>query len=153
MKRIDSSDLKDLNLTELELDARLADDGQDQIRQLVRSMDEEPASLAWRSRLNENLLAIVESKRRKRRFAWILSPTLGLGLAGALAFVLMSKAPPAMDTQNIAGGSQLEESLVATHRDALRYSDISGVGLSPEEVVSRRTPSSYELIEVGFDAQ
>ena len=112
---------------------------------------DEPVSMTWRSELNQRVLASIQTKQRKRRLAWIASPTLGLGLAGALAVLMMTNTSPGSDPIKLASSSALEESLVATHKDSVIYGDITGVGLNPEEVVSKRSSAaSYEFSEVDF---
>ena len=141
-----------LNLTEQELDRLLESDAGTQMRDFVRSMPDETVSMAWRSELNQKISAHVRSQEKKRRFAWIVSPALGLGLAGALAFVFIFKSSSVSDNPSVVRDSKLEERLVASFEDNLRNYDMTGVGLSPDEVVSRRTNQGYDIIEVGFDA-
>ena len=142
-----------LNLTEQELDRLLESESGTFVRNAVRSMPDDSVSMAWRSELNEKLSSHIRTQERKRRFAWIVSPALGLGLAGALAFAVLFKSPAISETRPTAKQSKLEESLVASFEDNLRYSDITGVGLSPDEVVHRRTTqATYDIVEVGFDS-
>lgn len=124
-------------MTELELDAKLESAGQRQMRQLVQSMPDEQVSMAWRSALNQRVMANVEAKRKKRRAAWFLSPALGLGLAGALAFVFIARTPTAPPEHS--SQSSIEAKLVATHQDFLRYSEGTGSGLSQDEVVNGKS--------------
>jgi len=128
-------------MTELELDSKLESTGQLQVRQLVQSMPDEPVSMAWRSSLNERVMASIEAKRRKRRAAWFLSPALGLGLAGALAFVVLTKPTVGADPQPKASAS-IEAQLVASHQDTIRYYEGTGIGLSQDEVVNGKSSVS-----------
>lgn len=140
-----------LDMTEKELDSQLASDAQQLIRQAVRGVSDEPVSMIWRSELNQRVLSSIRTKQRKRRFVWIASPTLGLGLAGALAVLMMTNTSPVSDPIRFASSPALEESLVATHKDSVSYGDITGVGLNPDEVVSKRSSTvSYEFGEVDF---
>jgi hypothetical protein len=150
MKRFDTVKMDGLNMTEQELDRRLESEAHLQIRQAVQAMPEDSVSMAWRSQLNEALVQKIEAKQRKRRFTWILSPALGLGMAGALAFVLMTKTPDiSVNSSSFANRPNLEESLIASHRDTVDYTDITGVGLNPDEVVSKRSnAASYDYNEV-----
>ncbi len=151
MERFEADKMSELKMKEQELDRMLESDGGLQIRQAVQSMPEDHVSMAWRSQLNERLSTVVAVKQRKRRFAWILSPALGLGLAGALAVVVMTKTPTHFDVPDVRANTKLEESLVASHRDILQYSDITGVGLNTDEVVSKRSSNaSYSYDEVDF---
>lgn len=147
------TEFDELKLTEQELDRLLESESGIQIRNAVHDMPDEAVSMAWRSDLNEKLGMHISKEQRRRRFAWIVSPALGLGLAGALAFAVFFKTPTITESRQTAQQSKLEESLVASYEDNLRYSDITGVGLSPDEVVNRRTTqATYDIIEVGFDS-
>jgi hypothetical protein len=43
----------------------------------------------------------------------------------------------------------LEQSMVAAHRDSLRLTDVTGVGLNPDEMVASRSASApYDYSEV-----
>jgi hypothetical protein len=151
MKEFDTVNINGTTMTEKELDLRLESETQLQIRQAVRAMPEDTVSMSWRSELNEKLVAGIQAKQKKRRFAWILSPALGLGLAGALAVVMMTKTTSTVVDQPMSHQSALEESLVATHQDALRYTDVTGVGLNPDEVVSKRSATAlYDFDEVAL---
>lgn len=151
MERIRAATVSELKMKEQDLDRMLESDGGLQIRQVVQSMPDEQVSMAWRSQLNERLTTVVVAKQRKRRFTWILSPALGLSLAGALAMIVMTKTPTQMDTAGVGAGTKLEESLVASYQDSLRYSDITGVGLNTDEVVSKRSSQAvYDYNEVDF---
>lgn len=151
MKGFETAKMDELNMTEQELDRILESEGHLQIKQAVQAMPEEHISMAWRSQLNEKLSAVVETKQRKRRFAWILSPALGLGLAGALAIVVMTKTPTPSSSTAFDSTPRLEESLIASHQETLRYSDITGVGLNTDEVVTKRSVTpAYDYNEVDF---
>ena len=70
-------------------DAKLNSAGQMAIRSMIQALPEEPVSMAWRSALNEQLLASAAKQRKKRRLLWFASPAAGLTLVTALAFVVM----------------------------------------------------------------
>ncbi len=150
MKQFDLAKIEELNMTEQELDHLLSSEGSLKIRQAVQAVQEEHVSLAWRSQLNERLVGTIEAKQRKRRFRWILSPALGLGFAGALAVALFIKSPTTPHSASLNTGPQLEESLIASHQDSLRYSDVTGVGLNTDEVVTKRSPSTYDYNQFDF---
>lgn len=141
---------RDRNMKEAELDAKLASEGQELIRNMVKAVPEETVNLAWRSSLNEKLVAAVEAKQRRRRVAWFLSPALGLGLAGALAIVMFTTPS---NTSSKVSHRNLEATLVADHRDNVRYTDVTGVGLSPDEVVDGKSVNAvrteYGEVDLG----
>jgi hypothetical protein len=151
MREFDTVKINGATMTEKELDLKLESEAQLQIRQAVRAMPEDTVSMAWRSELNQRVVAGIQAKQKKRRFAWILSPALGLGVAGALAVVLMTKTPTVVNLPSASKAPALEESLVATHQDALRYTDVTGVGLNPDEIVTKRSaPAVYDFDEVAL---
>ena len=148
MKEIEVVKVNGVEMSEVELDRALNSAPQAAIRDAVGGLREDTVSMAWRSELNQKLVAKVQATQRRRRFTWILSPALGLGIAGALAAVLLINSPTAKEFNQPAYTPQIEESLVATYQDAMRYTDITGVGLNPDEAVSRRSPQvQYDLVD------
>ena len=145
------SEIHEMMLSELELDRKLESEAGRKLRAAVQSLNDDQVSLAWRSGLNNNLMATIAAKQRKRKLAWILSPALGLGLAGALAAVLFTSEPSVTNPYVATAPSHLEESLIASHRDILRYTDVTGVGLNRDEVVNRQSVSvSSEFSDFDF---
>jgi hypothetical protein len=148
MKEIEVVKVNGVEMSEVELDRALASAPQVAIRDAVGGLREDTVSMAWRSVLNEKLVAKVQATQRRRRFTWIVSPALGLGLAGAIAAALLVNSPATKEYRSPAYTPQIEESLVATYQDAMRYTDITGVGLNPDEAVSRRSPQvQYDLVD------
>ncbi|MBN9501201.1 MAG: hypothetical protein BGO01_14300 [Armatimonadetes bacterium 55-13] len=142
MKRFEQDKINglEMRLTEQELDKRLDSAGQQQVRTMLQAMPEEPLSLSWRSELNQVLAAKRDSKIRRRRIAWFLSPALGLGVAGALAVVTMFKTPEVRTSQ--ISGDTIEAQLVASHRNSIRIADVTGVGLNSYEVIEGKNTST-----------
>lgn len=137
-------------MTDHDLDERLVSPAQSQMREMLKSMPEDTVSMAWRSDLNERIASVVAVKQRRRRFAWVLSPALGLGLAGALAITMLTKTPTSPNLGQPPKPS-IETNLVASFRDSMNYTDVTGVGLNPDEVVrSRSIPVVYDPDEVDF---
>lgn len=139
-------------MTEQELDSKLESPGQLQIMQLVKAMPEEPVNLAWRSALNEKLMASVETRRRKRRVAWFLSPALGIGVASVFAVVLFTK-PQMTSPQTPSEGAGIEAKLVAAHQDAIQYGEVTGAGLNQDEVINGKSvtgvSTDYGEVDLG----
>jgi hypothetical protein len=147
--KMNGRDMNERSLSENELDARLESPDQMRVRNLVQSLGDEPVSMAWRSELNEKILSAVVARQRKRRFAWILSPALGLGVAGALAVVLVTKTPeaPRFESHNTAPG--IEANLVASFKDSINYTEVTGVGLNADEAINGKSSvASYDSAEV-----
>jgi hypothetical protein len=136
-------------LRELELDEQLASEAQEAVRGFVKALPHEELSLAWRSGLNERLLAASAKQRRQRLFGWVWKPAFGLSVAGALAILTLMR--PSAPTPVIRGSGDvngvIEASIVSTHRDSNAYSDVVGVGLLPVEVASGRTTSSPTRVD------
>lgn len=117
---------------EINLDERLASAGQTQVRELVKGLADETPSMAWRSGLNEQILAMAAAKQKKRNlFGWVWKPAVGLALAGALAGVFLIRTQP--ETQPTAARPALEARLVMAHQDAVWSQDAAGAGLSPAD--------------------
>ena len=147
--KMNGRDMNERLLSEIELDARLEAPDQMRVRNLMQSLGDESVSMAWRSELNEKILATVATRQRKRRFAWILSPALGLGVAGALAVVLITKTPesPRFESRSTAPG--IEANLVASFKDSINYTEVTGVGLNPDEAINgKSSEASYDSAEV-----
>ena len=122
MKRFEQDKINglEMRLTEQELDKRLDSAGQQQVRTMLQ--------------------AKRDSKIRRRRIAWFLSPALGLGVAGALAVVTMFKTPEVRTSQ--ISGDTIEAQLVASHRNSIRIADVTGVGLNSYEVIEGKNTST-----------
>ena len=115
---------------------------QRQMQDLVSHLPEDTLSMAWRSSLNEKLLATAPKPKRSV-WSWLMKPAVGLGFAGALAVVLLVRtdvmAPVATPTPS---NGALEAALVRDHRDLVHMTDVVGAGLIPDE----STPSqSYSV--------
>lgn len=136
------------------MDAKLATPSQEAMRQVVQSLPDETVSLAWRSALNEKVLAAAKVQHKRRVLYWFLRPAAGLALAGAMAAVVLFRQPtptsrPAASTYGV------EAALIAAHDDATRYNDITGSGLSPVEVAfgaTQKTTSGVDWTEVDVES-
>lgn len=144
-------------------DEQLNDPAQLAVMSFVRDLPEDSLSMAWRSGLNEKLIA--ESKRYQKRARWmlVLRPVAGLALAGCLAAVLMVRT----GNLDIRGGTtsgastqrSLEAQLLDTHEQVDQYAEVAGTGLRPSEtmfVSQNSTPmaptSSVDWEEVDVDS-
>jgi len=111
---------------------------QQAMRDVVRNIPDDSLSMAWRSSLNEKLLAEVAVQKKRQRFNWYLRPALGLGLACTLAvLVVFRPAPTAKRSQGqppVVSQSGIEAALVTTHRQSTVAWDVAGVGLNPVEM-------------------
>jgi len=110
---------------------------QQAMRDVVRNIPDDSLSMAWRSSLNEKLLAEVAVQKKRQRFNWYLRPALGLGLACTLAvLVVFRPAPTVKRGPSLAPVSQpgIEAALVTTHRQSTVAWDVAGVGLNPVEM-------------------
>lgn len=115
------------------LDARLNSEAQVAMRDVVRALPEDSVSMAWRSALNERLLA--EAVTPKRRFAWLnfsWRPAVGLALAGALAGIIIFRPNSAAPATSAHGATaSLEAELITTHTQYATFVDVAGLGALP----------------------
>ena len=123
-----------------ELEERLASQSQQKVAQLVKALPDEAPSMVWRSGLNQALLAESNRLQRKRLVWRFARPTLGLGLACALAAVVFV-VPMARRSESMvpgivpvaAGHGDLAASVFQIHRDDVRAVDLTGAGLNATE--------------------
>lgn len=113
------------------LDEKLAES--EPIAGLVRSLPEESVSMAWRSALNERVLAESARRQKSQRIAWVWRPAAGLAVASGLAMALLFKSAP-VESPPLAR-VPIEASLLDLHREAVVASEVSGQTPSgvPEE--------------------
>ena len=110
-------------------DERLHGEGQRQAAEWVRALPEETPGMAWRSALNEKVLAEASRRDKARRRWTLVRPALGLALASALAVVVFVPRPSTVVTPKPT--SRIEEGLVALHEQSVETADIVGSGLAP----------------------
>jgi len=121
---------------------RLESSAQQAMRAVVQALPDEEPSLAWRSALNERLLETAAQSRRRQRVVWFLRPALGLGLAGALAAVVMLRtSPEPRSLPTVQDGAGIEAELLATHRQSTNFVDVAGAGLDADEASYVGTPA------------
>jgi hypothetical protein len=92
------------------------------VSDLVSHLGDESPSLAWRSELNEKLLAQSRKAKKRSQFLQWLRPTVGiaaLASAACLALVFTSNSHPAA----VAG---IEAALISEHRVASAMVDVVG---------------------------
>ncbi|MBI5705697.1 MAG: hypothetical protein HZC36_01780 [Armatimonadetes bacterium] len=141
-------ELRDLMLTsdgnglsdEVEADLDAALSRTSFVAESVRSLPEEPLSLAWRSELNERLLALSKSKPKRSLLATLWRPALGLGLASILAIAFYPRGEAALPLA--ASGSDIEAQMVSAHQEAVTSVMTVGHGLASYEAVPTVRPAS-----------
>jgi len=125
------------------MDEKLERASQQAIRSVVKGLPEDTLSMAWRSALNEKILAEAAVKPKGRSVVWFLRPALGLGLACTLAVVVLFRGHGVSTNSSLPnGGDGLEAALMSVHQQTTLASDVAGVGLSPVEMVAYASPSS-----------
>jgi len=129
-----------------DVDAKLESSASQLMGRLVQDLPEDVPSMAWRSQLNERLLAEANVKPRKSVWNWMLKPALGVSMATALALVVIVKFQPA--EAPTAGG--LESELLAAHQAESRLANVTGVGLSVGEIDSYANPTPLDS-EIAFE--
>ena len=104
--------------------------------------------MAWRSRLNQQVLAIAARTRKRARVLAVWRPALGLGLAGALAIVFTMRQPDTPTAEQPA----VEAALVQVHNESVQAAELAGVGLATHEAVASRTvDEAYNWSEVDIE--
>jgi hypothetical protein len=123
-----------------DLDAMLAREDQQRVRETVRLLKEEAPSMAWRSQLNERILAQAGKRRSRQRLWWIFTPSVGVAVAGALAIAVFFHNPSPRSTGNplpyAATAPSLEDSLIGLAHDNSVSDDVSGSGLHVRDLGS-----------------
>jgi len=127
-----------------QLDAELGGADQQAMRSVVRQLPDDTLSMAWRSALNEKLVAEAAAKQRRQRVSWFLRPALGFGLACTLAVLVLVRAPGHVSTAPVSTlpSEGLEAALVSTHRQNTYAMDVAGVGLNPADLPVESTSST-----------
>ncbi len=128
---------------EMLLDALLDSPDVARLSEAVKSMSEDEVSLAWRSKLNERIATTASAKSRRGR-SWLFRPALGLGLAGALALVILlpNSDPAGLRTAEVG----LEERMAVAHLDAVNGRLISGYGISDSEALPTSAPVDGPIV-------
>jgi hypothetical protein len=128
-----------------QLDEKLNSEGMRAISEMVKGLPDDVPSMSWRSQLNERILAEAKPKKAFDLHRWLLRPAIGLGLAAALALVVVFR-PIAPDTT----GSSVESLMIATHQDDVNYASVTGAGLSVDEMTefSNPTPVADPLLDL-----
>jgi hypothetical protein len=115
-------------------EAQLNNAGQLAIRNLVRSLPEEPVSMAWRSSLNEQLLVMAAKKQKRRKLLWFATPTLGISMVTALAFVLMIH--PTNRPAIVLPDRGIESAILSDHHSSTLSNEVSTAGLNLNEATA-----------------
>jgi len=119
------------------LDSKLESAGQLAMQKIVHRLPEDTLSMAWRSSLNERLIADSVRAKRKLRFTWFAMPTAGIAVAAALAGVVFLHAPshssPAVSSAHVAvaNSGSVERGLLDAYRQESESREIVGAGPDP----------------------
>ncbi len=106
----------------------------DSLGKMVQSLPDDVPSMAWRSALNEKLLA---ASPRRRPSVWRWPSLIALGAAAALTSIFFLSRPPEILAPEQSMGP--EAMLVAEHRESVAALEVSSVGLGMEESKSVAT--------------
>ncbi len=117
-----------------DIDDRLNNVGQQTVKNLVQGLPADTVSLAWRSSLNEQLLAVSAQKQRKRRLQWILRPAAGLSLATLCAIVFIVQ--PYYRHASVKPDFRVENAILNDHHNSALLNEVSSAGLNSNEVIS-----------------
>lgn len=107
---------------------------QENVGNLVSELPEPSLSLAWRSELNEKLLAQSSKKKKVARLGWFSGITASVALCAAFLFIVKSSGPTSeqnvakIPTHSIKKDSKgVEELIITAHSEADME---SGMGIS-----------------------
>ena len=114
------------------IDERLSSESQIAMSNVVKSLPDDSLSMAWRSQLNERVLADHARFERKRRFWVFARPAMAAVAAASLAVVFIRRTPTPSVVQRPAGS--VEQTLIQAHVDTSQGMDVAGIGLTPDEV-------------------
>jgi len=120
------------------VDAKLNSSEQQTISRIVKALPEDTVSMAWRSSLNEQLLAVAAKQRKKQRMLWFIRPALGLSLATVLAVVVMFH--PVDKQVPIQPDHSVESAILSDHHNSVLMNEVSSTGLNANEVNSEVNP-------------
>jgi hypothetical protein len=131
----------------MSIDEKLNTGRQATVAKAVASLPDEQLSMVWRSDLNQVLRAQSQVNKKRKFFLNFLSPVAGLGVACALAVVVLIAPPKAPQSiisvsKPVQSSSSLEASLVHFHQDDVRSADVAGTGLNPTEAANDTTTSA-----------
>ena len=124
------------------IDAKLASSSQKAIQQVVESLPEDTLSMAWRSSLNERLIAESAAYKPRLRFSWFAAPAAGLAVAAVLAVAVFVHPPTTPntlvkgDSRVVASAGSVEIGLLDTYRQESVSHEIVGSGPDPSAEVS-----------------
>lgn len=137
------------------IDEKLASAAQKQVRDAVRNLPEEPLSMAWRSQLNEQIVAVTVKKQRVQLFGWIWKPAAGLAVACSLAVLFVWRTQPTNFVQPSRNDSGIEAALMAAHQESTVMSYVVGPGLAardPETAQKLNLTREDDWSEVDFNS-
>lgn len=130
------------------LDSQLESAGQQAIRKIVEGLPDDTLSMAWRSQLNERLLAASTVRRPRFRLSWIAMPAAGAAVAYALAVAVFLHAPgTALPQAQPSHNYAVEAGLLDAYRQESVTHEIEGAG--PDPSVDAGHPS---IVEAATDA-
>jgi hypothetical protein len=121
------------------IDEKLNRESLQTIGSLVRDLPEDVPSMAWRSALNERILAEAP-KPRRAIWGWMLRPAVGLSVAAALAAVVIFRPAP-----SATEGVGIESVLIQMHQEETRLSGLTGAGMTVTEMREFANPTPVEL--------
>jgi len=131
------------------LDTKLASANQQAIQKVVQQLPEDSLSLAWRSALNERLIAESVSHKPRFRFSWFAMPAAGVAMAAALAVVVFFHAPtsssPQLTTLSGTSSGSVEMGLLDAYRQESVSHEIIGAGPDPSVDASRPSMTDVAL--------
>ncbi|MFQ3587848.1 MAG: hypothetical protein SNJ74_00125 [Fimbriimonadaceae bacterium] len=132
------------------LEAGLASEAQQKVAQMVGRLPDEGVSLAWRSSLNEKLLAQQSKRQRRERVFWVLRPASALAIAATVWGVYLAGNPRPVATVE---RPNIEISMIEAHKQTETVSFVSATGMGafdvPRNGVSNSMTIEWEEVDLG----
>jgi hypothetical protein len=113
--------------------------------------------MAWRSSLNERLMAEPLARKPRFRFTWVAMPAAGLAVAASFAVMVFFHSPstPAQvlsgNTGLVASSGVVEKGIIETYRQESVSHEIVGSGLDPNAESSR--PSIVDVASDSYSSE
>jgi hypothetical protein len=137
------------------LDSNLASVNQQAVREVVRQLPEDSLSMAWRSSLNERLMAEAQIRKPRWRVSWIAMPAAGVFVACAFAAIVFIHAPTSSDTILTRGPGVSSDALATGLFDAYKQESASREieGSGPDTSVEVSKPSIVDVASDSFGSE
>lgn len=131
-----------------ELDELLESPAQRATSKLVSELPDETVSLAWRSQLNEKLIAMAEKPKPRPFWAIAWKPAAGLAIASALALVVVLQMSPTQRPSEASLPSDNSSVILTAHTEGSTWAEL---GTTPASDSAASVPSIDDFADLDLD--